>query len=67
MNVDYKKNVENFERNLLKNKRYQYEMGIQIYQGLMNKNAPKDVLDRVVAQLNKCQAQIDKLEMALAK
>jgi len=67
MNVDYKKNVENFERNLLKTKRYQYEMGIQIYQGLMNKKAPKDVLDRVVAQLNKCQAQIDKLEMALAK
>jgi hypothetical protein len=67
MNVDYKKNVENFEKNLLKTKRYQYEMGIQIYQGLMNKKAPKEVLDRVVAKLNKCQALIDKLEMALAK
>ena len=67
MNVDYKKNIENFEKNLLKTKLHEYEMGVQIYQGLMNKKAPKEVLDRVVAKLNKCQALIDKLEMALAK
>jgi len=61
MDVDYQKNVKEFEKRMLEVKQHAYELNIKTYEGLMNKKAPKELLDKVAIILIIC-----KLEMELA-
>lgn len=67
MNVNYKQNVENFEKNMINHYNHILDLCIQSYRGLQKKKAPNHILESAALKIKKLEDQIYKLQMNIGE
>jgi hypothetical protein len=66
MDVDYRKNVIDFEKTMICEISMTLEFAISQYQKLQSLKAPAEMLEKLALRIKKYEDQIHKLEQAIA-